>query len=171
MPRGEDAKVWGPKAHMEEKASIGGNSHPLFRRNLTSDTHPPTCSAFPKLPTPPPAKDARTANKISKLVVFLLFQRCRPSVVAMATPASSSEVRRQASARSRGLGSFTPSPAPSFCTLPSHPRPSLPSQVPSASLLFLLARLVQMPWAEGETAQAGVERTSEEPGTQAGKRQ
>ena len=61
----------------------------------TSDTHPPTCSAFPKLPTPPPAKDIRTANKISKLVVFFLFQRCRPSVVAMETPASSSEVRPQ----------------------------------------------------------------------------
>lgn len=147
MPRGEDAKAWGPKAHMEEKASIGGDSHPLFGRNLTSDTHPPTCSAFPKLPTPPPAKDARTANKISKLVVFLLFQRCRPSVVAMATPASSSEVRRQLAPVA--LAAFPPSPAPSFCTLPSHPRPSLPSQVPSASLLFLLASLVQMPWAEG----------------------
>ena len=78
-----------------EKASIGRDSHSLFRRNLTSDTHPPTCSAFPKLPTPPPAKDIRTANKISKLVVFFLFQRCRPSVVAMETPASSSEVRPQ----------------------------------------------------------------------------
>lgn len=93
MPRGQDAKVQGPEAH-REKASIGGDSHPLFRRNLTFDTHPPTCSAFPKLPTPP-AKDARTANKISKLVVFFLFQRCRLSVVAMETPASFSEVRPQ----------------------------------------------------------------------------
>lgn len=103
-----------------------------LQKSLTSDTHPPTCSAFPKLPTPPPAKDARTTNKISKLVVFLLFKIWPICGCQQHLPAPlKSGVRHQLAPWPWQL---PPSPAPSFCTLPSHPRLSLPYAGPQCQL-------------------------------------